>query len=484
MLKIGYGSQAQARFINGYWERVHWRTTPSAGALYPFEVVASIIGEGTFLWDIETGRLEPLAMPALASDELAEAGLPAPPGQRVQALLVMLSRPWQSMRKYRLRGYVYCHLDVGHAVTNIALYSAALGLTPNLHLRFARDFMAARLGLDGLCREPLAVLSFISGEGAQRLGAGQPAFAAPVPQAVPGVASRRADALQAVAARHVGVDAAEADPPPVNLEAPEGAEIFNWEALRGILGGDCVLEAPMAPAAARLLMERAPRPADDLLPLPAGRPLPLEAAPLRAAILGRRSAKGYRDKPLSLTQIGELLDALRGDGVPADCGGMRTTRLGLRLVARRVTGPDGGLNGVYAYLPSRHCLQRVSAPAGGPVLACMKQQVAQNVAALVVLHAPIMRLMDEHGYSAFAELHSHAAQIGQRLHLAASRLGGVGLTCIAGFDGEQCGALAHLDGASDGEAIYVILLGVPDETAFKHDRLNVAWSHGHTTLEG
>ena len=50
--------------------------------------------------------------------------------------------------------------------------------------------------------------------------------------------------------------------------------------------------------------------------------------------------------------------------------------------------------------------------------------------------------------SAFAELHFHAAELGQYLHLAAARLGGVGMTCLGGFDGEHCASLARLE---DGE---------------------------------
>jgi hypothetical protein len=57
----------------------------------------------------------------------------------------------------------------------------------------------------------------------------------------------------------------------------------------------------------------------------------------------------------------------------------------------------------------------------------------------------------------------------------------VGITCIGGFDGEQCASLARLEG--DDEAVYVILLGIPDECAFKHDRLSIAFSHGYTTRE-
>jgi nitroreductase len=112
----------------------------------------------------------------------------------------------------------------------------------------------------------------------------------------------------------------------------------------------------------------------------------------------------------------------------------------------------------------------------------MHQEIAGDAAAVVILHAPICRLLDHQGYSAFAELHFQAAGLAQRLYLAASRIGAVGMTCIGGFDNEECASLARLDG--DDEAIYVILLGIPDEGAVKQDRLSVAYSHGHTTREG
>jgi hypothetical protein len=89
--------------------------------------------------------------------------------------------------------------------------------------------------------------------------------------------------------------------------------------------------------------------------------------------------------------------------------------------------------------------------------------------------------MASRGYSAFSELHIQAGELAQRLYLAAARIGAVGMTCIGGFDDQECAALAWLEGAD--EALYVILLGLPDEAAVKQDRLAVAFSHGHTTRE-
>jgi hypothetical protein len=439
VLKVGYGLQSQSRFVAGAWERVRWRTVPSAGSLYPFEVIACVVGEGTSLWDIEKGRLVPCGLPSLSREDLADAGLVTTPGHHLDALLVLLARPWLSMKKYFLRGYGYCHLDVGHLAANLATYTDALGLNPTLHLRFSRAFIADRLRLAGLCREPLAVVSFSSSTPGLTTG----------PESEPG--------LQ-----------------PASLERPDANEIANWETLQGVLSFDSALEPPSPPAGAPILLALDVEEV-SLLPLPEGRCQPSSAKDWRSAILARRSAKGFRREPLDMAQIGELLGALRADSFPEDCLTDACTGLGVRLIARNVDG----LAGVYAYDPRNHALQHISSQAEDPRHACMQQDLASKAAALVIFHAPVLRLIDRFGYSAFTELHFHAAQLGQRLHLAAARLDAVGITCIGGFDGVRCAGLACLSPGE--ETVYVILLGIPDESAFKHDRLSIAFSHGHST---
>jgi SagB-type dehydrogenase family enzyme len=447
VLKVGYGVENQSRYVAGSWQRVRRLTTPSAGALYPFEVFAGVVGEGSYLWDVDKARLVPCGLEPLAHEDLAAAGFTAPPGQRLEALLILVARPWLSMRKYYQRGYAYCHLDVGHLAANLAIYTAALGHDSTLHLRFSHAALAEHLKLGGLCREPLAALSF---------AAARPA-ACPDPAAGP--------------AALASLEAA-------SLELPEEPELRCWESLRGILSFDCPV-APCPPASAPLLVEPAEVPGEAVLPLPIGRSQPTAAREWRAAILGRRSAKGFRDEPLSAAHIGELLGALRDEGFPSDFARDAAARLGVRLVARNVEG----LEGVFAYAPRSHSLHRLAERTDDPRPACMHQEIARDAAALMILHAPICRLMDRQGYSAFSELHIQAAELAQRLYLAAARIGAVGMTCIGGFDGHECATLARLEDAD--ETLYVILLGIPDEAAVKQDRLSVAFSHGYTaTQEG
>ncbi len=441
VLKVGYGMQTQSRIVAGVRQRVSWRTVPSAGGLYPFEVIVIVCGEATYLWDVESAQLVLLDREPPAREDLAAAGIVTEPGCQPEALLVLVARPWLSMTKYRARGYIYCHLDVGHVTTNLAIYTAALGYAPAVHLRFNRGALVEHLGIEGLCREPLALLSFA------HPGDGSPVAARS--EATPGIELR-------------------------GLQRPELPEILAWESLQGILSFDGPIAPPGAPASAPLLAEPAVIARQVCLPLPAGHSRPWAASQWRSAILNRRSAKGFLGEPLSVAQVGELLAALRAEGVPADCPAYDAARLGVRLIAAKVDG----LSGVFAYSPGRHALYFLDTLVEDTRSACMVQEIAKGMAALVVLHAPLFRLFERRGYSAFAELHFRAAELGQRLHLAAARLG-VGITCLGGFDGQRCAALSRLD--DEEEVLYVLLLGVADEAAVKHDRLSVAFSHGHST---
>jgi SagB-type dehydrogenase family enzyme len=449
VLDVGYGVHPRLRWRGSDWERVYRRTTPSAGALYPFEAFLATAGDGLHLWRIAeddpgepAARLIRLDAPRPSRESLASLGLAAP-GDRapVQAVLLLAARPWASMHKYYRRGYAYCHLDVGHAATNLALYAAALGLAPTVHLRFDRREMTAAFGLDGLCREPVAALAFRG------------------PSEAPTIPRTTGDG--------------------VSLDPPGERERRAWVELRGVLSLDAPIDSiePAAPPAAAAPLAPPEPLAGPVVALPSGRPAPATAREWRAASLARRSAKGFLDRPLTLAELGEILAAARGPVLATDAGADAPFRLGARVLARRVAGTHG----VFAYSADDHSLLPVAPEVGDPGPACMHQEVARRASVMLVLHAPIGRWIEEYGWSAFAETHFRAAEIAQRLYLAAARLLPVGLTCIGGFDSDECSVLA---GLPDGEeAIYVVLLGVSDEEAVKHDRVDVAYSHGRTSSE-
>lgn len=443
LLRAGYALEKRCHQAGGAWEILRRRTTPSAGALYPFELMAVVSAgaarSGNYLYDLEAGELRLHASEPLTPGELGESGFLAPPGSAIEALLVLLGRPWLSMKKYGLRGYAYCHLDAGHTAANLALYAASLGHVPAVHLRFSRSALLRRLELEGLCREPLVALSF---------SASQASVSRPRPLAR-------------------GV--AEAAPEP-----PGAREMESWETVAAFTSIHAAMPPPVVPALTRPWAE--PRQDGAVLPLP-GRPSCLAPAEMKAVIFARRSARGFRSDPLSLEQLGALLASIRTAELCCDAAA-EPLEIGLTVVARSVAG----LSGVFLYDPRAHSLIEVDrqfSHGRGFARGCMRQVAGRTAAALLLIHAPIRPLVDRWGYSAFAELHFHAADLGQRLYLAAAETG-VGITCIGGFDEVECARLGRL--AAPREVFYVVACGVADEGGVKHDRLDVAYSHGRTSL--
>jgi SagB-type dehydrogenase family enzyme len=112
----------------------HWgaRTAPSAGALYPLEVIVVVgnVGDlpaGAYRYDPNGHELVGIAVGDLRS-QLASAAL----GQsavRNAAIDVVFTAVYQrTTRKYGDRGIQYVHMEAGHAAQNLCLQATALGL--------------------------------------------------------------------------------------------------------------------------------------------------------------------------------------------------------------------------------------------------------------------------------------------------------------------------------------------------------------------
>lgn len=441
LLRVGYAICPQSRHVGGRWQRFERRSSPSAGALYPFEIVALIAGQPIALWQPDRCCFEALPSSEPSRCAMSRLGIAAAAEHSVEALIVVLARPWTSMKKYATRGYVYSHLDAGHATTHLALYARALGWGPTVHRRFCRPAMRRVLGLGGSCREPLFALSF---------------------------SARTSSTAEPTALAGTTV-----------LDPPDDAERASWTRLReaGIVDRDDLEDdvAPKAGGAGCAPALATPAAGDRELVLPQPQPAAGGADDLRAAILSRRSAKGFLRDALQVGQLARILAALRDGELRLD-GRLPGGQVGLRVVCRRIENAAGAkLDGVWAYDAETHALHRIAASAGDPSRACMGQDLARDAAALLLFHAPMRPLLERYRQHAFTELHFDAAQLAQRLHLQAAR-GGVGMTCIGGFDEVESGRLGHLTGSD--EVIYLALLGRADDRATKHDRDAVAHSHG------
>jgi SagB-type dehydrogenase family enzyme len=112
----------------------HWgaRTAPSAGALYPLEVIVVVgnvvdLPPGGYRYDPKGHELVGITVgdlrPKLASSALGQSVV------RNAAIDVVFTAVYQrTTRKYGDRGTQYVHMEAGHAAQNLCLQATALGL--------------------------------------------------------------------------------------------------------------------------------------------------------------------------------------------------------------------------------------------------------------------------------------------------------------------------------------------------------------------
>lgn len=109
-----------------------FRTTPSAGALYPLEVyvvagdVQNLVS-GIYKYEPDEHKLARL-IDGDKRSELADAAL-AQPWVKEGALAIVFTAVYERTTvKYGERGIRYVHIEVGHAAQNILLQAVAMGL--------------------------------------------------------------------------------------------------------------------------------------------------------------------------------------------------------------------------------------------------------------------------------------------------------------------------------------------------------------------
>ena len=103
-----------------------YRTTPSAGALYPLEIFL-VKSDGAFHYEPEEHKLEKLLSGDLR-EKLAEGSLFQGFIATAPASIVITAVYERTTVKYGDRGIRYAHMEAGHCCQNILLQAVALGL--------------------------------------------------------------------------------------------------------------------------------------------------------------------------------------------------------------------------------------------------------------------------------------------------------------------------------------------------------------------
>jgi hypothetical protein len=402
---------------------------PSAGAIFPYEVL-------TFVGDLrdEADSPQPPARALLRIDlaRRAYVRLPVPPellrlisaaDDDEQAYLLLLTRPWLSMRKYGPRGYFYTQIDAGHAATNL-LCAASTGGRGQLRLRLPR-LRFQELIADVLpCRELHSAITVPSD------GLEQP---------------RR---------------------PWSAWLLPESAESYEYS-----LEAQCWAELPhdladdgeIVPTAAAPVLAGAGALAEGGT---------VDPEPWVELARRRQSCKRFSGlmPPAGavLSAISILTTELTTDLDPSAV--QASGQIGLTVLA-----PPGLLSPIWPDDGPR--LVETSRIDDRELIieSCMGQQHLGNARVFALVHTPTDRMLVAGQPQALRDTLFRAAAAGQLLYLGAARAE-IAVTAIGGFDAQSWRQLAELP---DGEEIvYLIALGCDEGDVDRLDRREVAYAHG------
>jgi SagB-type dehydrogenase family enzyme len=143
-----------------------FRTTPSAGALYPIEtyIIANNIEAllpGLYHYAIKVHQLEQVKLGEL-SRQIAEAALGQDMCAAAAAVFVWSAVFDRCKYKYGQRAYRYIYLDAGHIAENLALAAVGLNLGSCQIGALFDDEVNKLIGLDGV-QESVVYMSVVGG---------------------------------------------------------------------------------------------------------------------------------------------------------------------------------------------------------------------------------------------------------------------------------------------------------------------------------
>jgi nitroreductase len=407
------------------------RAVPSAGALYPYEFAVLAMENGlpaAFRVDTDRRICARLAVGERVTAALDESGLALP--EDSGALVVTLTRPWLSMRKYGDRGYLYTQLDAGHAAGNLLLAAAGCGITGTLRLRFPRESLSELLEAGEHCREIHSALLVPTGT------AGESSWTR---WTVHGSSNQ---ALHGQAWQ------------------TSWLEKTCWDSLTEWLGHSGSPTVETTPAAlVQIRTERQP---------PDGHSGLGDPSEWLKLIGTRTSSKAFTGESVLAAAVWQAVSAL---STPLKTDLPDVSPLSATLILRRTTEPEQDAT----YRLDTGVRQPGRLPDTGEVArACMRQHTLAAAAAAVLLHVPRTSLAGPGsavGTENLRELAFRCGALGQLLYLGANRAM-VGVTAVGGFDAPLWRSLAGLP--EDDEILYVLLLGRPDDSGVKLDRLATA----------
>ncbi|MBE9067429.1 SagB/ThcOx family dehydrogenase [Leptolyngbya cf. ectocarpi LEGE 11479] len=432
-----------AKFTSTAGDTVYLRSAPSAGALYPAEIYlisrgTSQLPAGLYNYQVKTHSLVRF-WDNHPWQRLQEACFWHPALEHTHLAVVTSVVFQRSVWRYQARAYRRVCLDTGHLLGNIELAASLCDYRPHLIGGFVDDAVNDLLYLPQDQESAIAILAL-------------------------------ADLLQVEQNLSRGCTALPSDPQPTT------DAVLEDDCLLGALHQASKIMPQPDKSLEQAQLDHPPQipgsHADTKYAFPFGNHASTVVTPiawgeglehLTKAMLYRRSTRRYRGAAISLDPLRQLLDftyhpeQYRDQGFDAQPDYFDLSLIQTFIVVLGVNNLD---TGCYYYDPVANTLRQVRFKHFRRELhhLCLQQHLGRDASVAIIHTANLKTAIERHCDRAYRYLHMDAGHLGQRLNLAATRLG-LGVSGIAGFFDDQVNDVLGIP--EDEAVLYITTVGVP-----------------------
>lgn len=417
------------------------RSAPSAGGLYPAELYlvsrgTPLLPAGLYHYQPQTHSLlhfwENEVWTTLQNGCFWHSSL-----SEVQLAIAVTATFFRSAWRYQDRAYRRIFLDTGHLLGNIELSGAISDFRPHLIGGFADDVVNQLLYLDAEKEGAIAVIALADLlDVKQNLPLTPTALPSPRQTTYPSLPD---GALLNYLHQVTHIAHIQDQPKPAStaivpvVKPADVVDKYNFP---------FCLKVPMATAAIQWGKQL-----DDL----------------ETTILKRRSTRQFTGADLTLKELQQLLDFTYQPHHYMEQGLDRTPDyfdLNLIQTFVAISGVEELEEGCYYYAPNAQELRQIRFKNFRRELhrLCLGQDLGRDAGAVVFHAADLQQAIAQYGDRVYRYLHMDAGHLGQRLNLAAVRLG-LGVSGIGGFFDDEVNEVLGIP--PDEAVLYITALGRP-----------------------
>lgn len=452
LLLCSYGLTAKMRSSGG---EMYLRAAPSAGGLYPAEVYIiannrSFLAPGIYNYQPQTHSLVHFWESDQVWNRLQVACFSHPVFRITDLAIVTSAVFYRSAWRYQDRAYRRIFLDTGHLLGNIELAGAINDFRPYLIGGFDDQAVNDLLYLPQDQEGAIAVIPLLDLTDDLSINSLE------IAELLPAVST--------------------ALPSPINTDYPK---IPDGELLSYLHQASQI--SSQALAAALNLNQRLPKPNtledanqnSDKYNFPFCTKVSTSIDPvnwggeledLESTILKRRSTRAFTGRALSLVQLKSILDFTYqpihyiNQGLDGEPDYFDLSLIETFIAVSAVTGLE---EGCYYYAPATEELRQIRFKNFQKELhfLCLGQELGRDASVVIFHTADLKKAVEKYGDRSYRYLHMDAGHLGQRLNLAAIRLG-LGVSGIAGFFDDQVNEVLGIP--TDEAVLYITTLGYPN----------------------